>query len=123
MRAWQIRRFGRDALEQVDRPVQRAAQALARNGHLALIGLMDGFTLTADIVPLLMKRATIRGVLVGSRRNFEDMNRALEIIRLRPVIDRVYPFSEAPAAFEHLRRGAFGKIVIEGIDGIEGGAL
>jgi NADPH:quinone reductase-like Zn-dependent oxidoreductase len=93
--------------------VRRAALALARNGHLALIGLMDGLSLTADIVPLLVERRTIRGVLVGSRRNFEDLNRALESLRLRPVIERVYPFDEAPAAFEHLTRGAFGKIVID----------
>ncbi|MGH6630375.1 MAG: zinc-binding dehydrogenase, partial [Burkholderiales bacterium] len=97
--------------------VQRAAKALARNGHLALIGLIDGFTLTVDIVPLLEQRRTIRGVLVGSRRNFEDLNRALETIRLRPVIDRVYPFDAARAAFEHLTRGAFGKIVIEMTEG------
>jgi NADPH:quinone reductase-like Zn-dependent oxidoreductase len=93
--------------------VRRAALALARNGHLALIGLMDGFSLNVDIVPMLAERRGIRGVLVGSRRSFEDLNRALEVIRLRPVIDRVYPFAEAPAAFEHLTRGAFGKIVID----------
>jgi NADPH:quinone reductase-like Zn-dependent oxidoreductase len=92
--------------------LQRAARALARNGHLALIGLMNGFTLTTDIVPLLEERRTIRGVLVGSRRSFEDLNRALETIRLRPVIDRVYRFDDVPNAFVHLARGAFGKIVI-----------
>jgi NADPH:quinone reductase-like Zn-dependent oxidoreductase len=74
---------------------------------------MDGFTLTADIMPMLVERRTIRGLIVGSRRNFEDLNRALEVLRLRPVIDRVYPFSDAPAAFAHLTRGAFGKIVID----------
>lgn len=93
--------------------VRRAAQALARNGHLALIGLIDGLTLTVDIVPLLQERRSIRGVVVGSRRSFEDLNRALEAIRLRPVIDHVYRFDEVPAAFEHLVRGAFGKIVID----------
>jgi NADPH:quinone reductase-like Zn-dependent oxidoreductase len=105
MKAWHISRFGLDALTQV--------QALARNGEIALIGLMDGWTLTADIVPLLFSRGAIRGVLVGSRRNFEDLNRALDRVRLRPVIDRVYQFSNVPAAFEHLSRGAFGKIVVE----------
>lgn len=97
--------------------VQRAATALARNGHLALIGLLNGFSFSIDIVPLLVERRTIRGVVVGSRRNFEDLNRALDVIRLRPVIDRVYPFNEAPAAFQQLTRGAFGKIVIDLSDG------
>ena len=93
--------------------VRRATNALARNGHLALIGLMAGVSLNVDIIPMLFERRAIRGVIVGSRRHFEDLNRALEVTRLRPVIDRVYPFSEAPAAFEHLTRGAFGKIVID----------
>jgi NADPH:quinone reductase-like Zn-dependent oxidoreductase len=93
--------------------LRRAVNAVARNGHIALIGQLAEPTMTADIYPLLLKRAIIRSVLAGSRRNFEDLNRALEIIRLRPVIDRVYPFSQVPAAFEHLTRGAFGKIVID----------
>jgi NADPH:quinone reductase-like Zn-dependent oxidoreductase len=93
--------------------VKRSVQALARNGEIALIGLMDGWTLTADIAPLLFSRGAIRGVLVGSRRNFEELTRALDRVRLRPVIDRVYQFSSVPAAFEHLSRGAFGKIVVE----------
>jgi NADPH:quinone reductase-like Zn-dependent oxidoreductase len=93
--------------------VRRAALALARNGHLALIGLMEGASLDADIVPLLVERRSVRGVLVGSRRHFEDLVRALEILRLHPVIDGVYPFSDVPAAFEHLTRGAFGKVVVD----------
>jgi NADPH:quinone reductase-like Zn-dependent oxidoreductase len=52
-------------------------------------------------------------VLVGSRRSFERLNDALETTRLRPVIDKVYPFSETVAAFEHLSRGTFGKVVID----------
>ncbi len=92
--------------------VQHAAGALARNGHIALIGIIEGFDTVAPTVPLLQKRGAIRGVFVGSRRNFEDLNRALDTIRLRPVIDRVYPFGDAPAAFQHLTRGPFGKVVI-----------
>ncbi len=93
--------------------VRRAALALARNGHLALIGLMEGASLEADIVPLLTERRAIRGVLVGSRRHFEDLLRALDVLRLHPVIDAVYRFSEVPAAFEHLTRGPFGKVVVD----------
>jgi NADPH:quinone reductase-like Zn-dependent oxidoreductase len=32
---------------------------------------------------------------------------------IRPVIDNVYSFEEAPQAYEHLARGAFGKVVIK----------
>jgi NADPH:quinone reductase-like Zn-dependent oxidoreductase len=40
------------------------------------------------------------------------MNNAFTKFQLRPVIDRVYAFSEALSAFRHLERGAFGKVVI-----------
>jgi NADPH:quinone reductase-like Zn-dependent oxidoreductase len=93
--------------------VRHAAAALARNGHIALIGLIEGLSLTADIPTLLRQRGAIRGVLVGSRRSFERLNDALETTRIRPVIDKVYPFSETVAAFEHLTRGPFGKVVID----------
>lgn len=93
--------------------VRHAAAALARNGHIALIGIIEGLSLTADIFTLLHKRGAIRGVLVGSRRSFERLNDALETTRIRPVIDKAYPFSETVAAFERLSRGPFGKVVID----------
>jgi NADPH:quinone reductase-like Zn-dependent oxidoreductase len=40
------------------------------------------------------------------------MNKALVKLKLRPVIDAVYPFADAISAFRHLERGAFGKVVI-----------
>lgn len=41
------------------------------------------------------------------------MNKAFEQLKIKPIIDTVYSFSEAIEAFEHLARGAFGKIVIK----------
>jgi NADPH:quinone reductase-like Zn-dependent oxidoreductase len=52
-------------------------------------------------------------VFVGSRGHFERMNVAIAAHRLEPVIDRVFGFDEAPAAYRHLEQGAhFGKVVI-----------
>ncbi|MPZ20850.1 MAG: zinc-binding dehydrogenase [Luteitalea sp.] len=92
--------------------VQRAAHALARGGTIALIGLLQDVSARLDIVPFMVNMRTLRGVSVGNRRQIEAMNRALDRIQLRPVIDTVYPFAETPAAFEHVSRGAFGKVVI-----------
>ena len=93
--------------------VPRAIACLARGGHLALIGGLDSFSTAFDFLPFLFKRASISGVSVGSRRSFEHMNRAFETWCLQPVIDTVYPWSAAAAALAHLRRGAFGKVVIQ----------
>jgi NADPH:quinone reductase-like Zn-dependent oxidoreductase len=60
--------------------------------------------------------ARIRGINVGSRDMFEDMARAIAQHRLRPVIDRTFPFERADEAFSTLRAGGhFGKLVIKGI--------
>jgi len=41
------------------------------------------------------------------------MNPFLDKHGIRPVIDKVYAFEEAVQAYEHLARGAFGKVVIK----------
>lgn len=44
---------------------------------------------------------------------FEAMNRAIALHQIKPVVDRVFPFSEAQVAYRYLQSGAhFGKIVI-----------
>ena len=45
---------------------------------------------------------------------FEAMCRAIELHRIEPVVDKVFPFTEAKAAFAAMARGEhFGKIVLE----------
>lgn len=59
--------------------------------------------------------AAIRRLFVGNRADLEAMNRAVAAHRLRPVIDRVFAFEEAHAAYAHAQRGdLFGKVVIRG---------
>jgi len=44
---------------------------------------------------------------------FMAMNRAIEVSALKPVIDKVFGFDDAQAAYRHMASGAhFGKIVI-----------
>lgn len=81
-------------------------------GYIALIGVLTG---AGDVnpIPILMKGVRVQGIFVGSRAMFEAMNRAIEVNQLRPVIDRVFPFEEAPAALAYLESGAhFGKVVV-----------
>ncbi len=58
---------------------------------------------------------TLQRVFVGSRDDFEAMNRAISLHALRPVVDRVFPFSEAVDAYEHFEaQRHVGKVVIAG---------
>jgi NADPH:quinone reductase-like Zn-dependent oxidoreductase len=61
-----------------------------------------------------MKNVRLQGILVGSREGFEAMNRAVAMHRLRPVVDRVFPFEDVRQAFEFMASGShFGKVCIE----------
>jgi NADPH:quinone reductase-like Zn-dependent oxidoreductase len=91
----------------------QSLQAIRVGGTISLIGVLAGGASELSIVPVFMKNVRIQGLLVGSRHVFERMNRAIAQHELRPVVDRVFPFAEAPSAFEHLQSGAhFGKVCI-----------
>jgi NADPH:quinone reductase-like Zn-dependent oxidoreductase len=87
--------------------------AVAIGGRISLVGNLTGGVMKLNVIPIFMRQVRLQGILVGHREAFEQMNRAIEAHALRPVIDRVFPFSEARKAFEHMRSGRhFGKICI-----------
>jgi len=87
--------------------------ALRVGGFVAIIGILSGAAATVTLTPILMGSLSVQGITVGSRDDFYTMNRAISAHQLEPVIDRVFAFNEAPAAFEHLAAGRhFGKVVI-----------
>jgi NADPH:quinone reductase-like Zn-dependent oxidoreductase len=91
----------------------RAFRALRHGGTVAQIGVLAAGNEPLDIRPILGKQLRIQGVYVGSRANFLAMNKAIGLARLKPVIDSVFPFTEAPAALRHIESAAhLGKLVI-----------
>jgi NADPH:quinone reductase-like Zn-dependent oxidoreductase len=86
--------------------------AVRNGGRISLIGVLTGGEVNP--IPILMKNITVQGIFVGSREMFEAMNRAIALGGLKPVIDRVFPFTEFPQALRHMESGAhFGKIVLK----------
>jgi NADPH:quinone reductase-like Zn-dependent oxidoreductase len=91
----------------------QSLQAIRVGGEITLVGVLAGGAAELSIVPVFMKQVRIQGLLVGSRKAFERMNRSIAQHELRPVVDRVFPFAEAREAFEHLKSGRhFGKVCI-----------
>jgi NADPH:quinone reductase-like Zn-dependent oxidoreductase len=92
--------------------LERSVKASRHGGYIALIGVLAGGT-SFNPIPILMKAINLQGIFVGSRVMFEDMNRLIVGEQIRPVIDRVFPFADAVAAFQHLEKGShFGKVVL-----------
>jgi NADPH:quinone reductase-like Zn-dependent oxidoreductase len=91
----------------------KALQAMAFESHIALIGGLSGFASDVPLPALMGLGATATGIYVGSRADFEALNAFIAEHELHPVIDRVFSFEEAPAAFDLMENGSFfGKIVI-----------
>jgi NADPH:quinone reductase-like Zn-dependent oxidoreductase len=92
----------------------QSVRACRSNGHIGLIGILTGREALTEIFSIVPKGLTVSGIYVGSREMFEEMNRALEQNQIHPVVDRVFPFAQAPDAFRYLESGEhFGKVVIE----------
>jgi NADPH:quinone reductase-like Zn-dependent oxidoreductase len=82
-------------------------------GDIALIGGLARDESDDANVPLVGRGLHATRIYVGSRAMFEDMNRALALREVHPVVDRVFEFGDAVAAYRHLESQAhFGKIVI-----------
>jgi NADPH:quinone reductase-like Zn-dependent oxidoreductase len=91
----------------------RSMKAVKLGGHIPLIGVLSGGG-EVDPRPVLMKNIRLQGIYVGSRLMFENMNRAITLHKLKPVIDRVFSFDQAIEAYKHMESGShFGKIVIQ----------
>ena len=62
---------------------------------------------------MIMKGLRIQGVIVGSRRMLEDLVAAVEANGIRPVVDRIFAFEQAPEAVRYMASGQkIGKVVI-----------
>jgi NADPH:quinone reductase-like Zn-dependent oxidoreductase len=91
----------------------RSFGAIRVGGKVTLIGGLSGGASELNPGLIFSRRANVQGISVGSTQMFMAMNRAIEVNGIKPVIDKVFPFAEAPAAYKHMASGAhFGKIVI-----------
>ncbi len=91
----------------------RALRAVKPGGTVAQIGVLTGAAEAVDVRVILSKQIRVQGVYVGSRADFDAMNRGIAQAGLKPVIDSVFSWKEAPAALRRMESaGHFGKIVI-----------
>ena len=106
---------GVDRVVEVGGPgtLQRSITSVRIGGTIALIGVLTdagGAVIPTDI---MRKSLTVRGVYVGPRQMFAEMNAALTQHQIQPVIDAQFDFDEAPQAYRTMRAaGHFGKLII-----------
>lgn len=92
--------------------LQKSIASLGLNGHLALIGALDGFGGQFDALPLIFAALRVSAVMVGSRQDHIDLRDFMVKHGIKPVIDEVFSFDDAAAAYARADGGVFGKVVV-----------
>ena len=84
----------------------QSLKAIKIDGLITIIGFVGGFSKDQPtFLECLNNLCTVRGVLVGSRHSFEDMNRAIDANGIKPVVDeKVFTLEEAKEAYQYMVR-------------------
>ena len=90
----------------------RSLGAIRVGGVIAQIGVLAGDAEPLPLALILHKQARIQGIYVGSRKDFEEMNKAITLTGLRPVAE-LFPWSQARQVMERMESAShFGKLVL-----------
>lgn len=94
----------------------QSLKAVAIDGVISIIGFVGGFSKEQPtFLDCLSNICTVRGLLVGSRLQMEDMNRAVEANDIHPVVDeKVFELKDLRDAYQHQwDQKHFGKVTIK----------
>jgi NADPH:quinone reductase-like Zn-dependent oxidoreductase len=97
-----------------EKTFDQSLAAVRMQGSIMVIGGVTG--LGGAMVPRQLVGVAVRmqGLYVGSRNMHEDLARFVAVAQIKPVIDRVFPFTELPAALRYLATGKhFGKVAVD----------
>jgi NADPH:quinone reductase-like Zn-dependent oxidoreductase len=90
----------------------RSLRAIRIGGTVAQVGVLSGAAEALPISSILHKQARIQGIYVGSRKDFQEMNKAISLAVLRPVGEEFH-WTQAREALGRMEEGShFGKLVL-----------
>lgn len=91
----------------------RSLGALRQGGHLALVGLLSGTRADEETAKSNTKGIRVDRVYVGSVSHFKSFCSFVEEKGIKPIVDQVFDFADAPKAYHALKSaGHFGKLVV-----------
>jgi NADPH:quinone reductase-like Zn-dependent oxidoreductase len=91
----------------------RSIRAVRMGGTISVIGILSGNAQALAPAGVLMNSLRVQGIYVGSRSMFEQMNKAIEVHSIKPVVDRIFSWTDARSAYQYLESEQhFGKICL-----------
>jgi NADPH:quinone reductase-like Zn-dependent oxidoreductase len=93
--------------------LNESIRATRFGGMLAMIGVLAGPANDLRLPLVVMQQIRLQGVTVGSLEDLQAMVAAISQHRMRPVVEKTFPFAAAPDAFRYMAEGKhFGKVAI-----------
>jgi NADPH:quinone reductase-like Zn-dependent oxidoreductase len=94
--------------------LEQSMIAARLGGHISMIGVLAGFAGPVMTMPIMVRHLRVIGISVGSRQHQRDMVAAINMIGIRPVMDKHFPLAQLADAFRYQETGAhFGKIIVD----------
>lgn len=86
---------------------------LKPGGRYVFYGATNGIPSNLNLRMMFWKQLSIKGSTMGSDQDFSHMLTFVDHHKIKPLIDKVFPLSDAVEAFDRMKAGfQFGKIVV-----------
>lgn len=95
--------------------IAQSLKAIKLEGVITIIGFLTSSDKQPPLMDALNHLCIVRGIFVGSRQQFEEMNRAIDSAKIRPVVDpTVFALEDLKEAYQYQwERKHFGKVVVK----------
>lgn len=107
------------AIDNIGGPLfSKVVDTLGNHGKVSVVGRLAGPVPQFNTASLFFRRARIGGVAVGSytadesQLAWKNVVTLMEKTEARPLVDHVFEFEQLPAAFEQLKKGPMGKVLL-----------
>ena len=92
----------------------QSLRSIRIGGHISMIGVLTSVANTIPTAMIMALNATVKGITVANRDDFQAMLRAMNHAQLKPQIGTVYGFDQCAQAIATMQSAThFGKIVLD----------
>lgn len=96
--------------------MEQSLKAVKMEGVISIIGFLGGpgAEKQPSMLDALTHMAIVRGILVGSKLQFKEMNRAIDANNIHPIVDKTFTFEQVKEAYQYQwDQKHIGKVVIQ----------